>query len=517
MVVYHIITAFHLLSCIVHRNYYHENEDAFLIIPDFMQDKIELERFQELVDNEVFKQVIIFPYRKLGKEYKQIVENAKAAFKEATDGIDLDKATVYVYGAHFYFSIGLIENRIRYEVFEEASGAYTHQDILSDAVKNSNPVMELICHNYDILSYENRFIDKVWIDYSAQEGNFSKERTENYNIQECLPKLDDDKYKMIVSFFRLPEIEVEEKSTLLLTQHFMNLNIMSYEEQVQLYQTYVDSFLENQVVYIKPHPDDFMDYRTHLKKCKIIKGRFPVELLALTKSENLDTVATVYSTAIYTVKNFFRNSLCLDMVYRKSYKFFYQYYVAIKILEFMYQFNGFAECKGYGVDIRHIQELLRCQTSLCIKVSDFQDEFPVEPSVFLIGVEKEKDNDRELHLLKTVKDNDVIIFLNTGKGTLDFAIGHEEELERIFPVKIYINTKDYSVWDKRTLNIYVYTKNKRWREKIAKMELHKEFENLETVLDVKPMSEEEIRISVLEGVLRSTEERLMDVLEDKKE
>lgn len=516
MIIYHVITTFHLLSCMIHKNYYHEKEAAVLIVPDFMQDKIELERFQELVECKLFEKVIVFPYKKLGTRYEQIVENAKTSFNEVLGGIPLNEVKAYIYGAHFYFSIGLIENKIRYEVFEEASGAYTHQNILSDAVKNSNPVMEAIGRNYNILSYENELIDRVWIDYSAQEGNFNKERTQNYNVQECMKKLPDDKQKMISLFFRIPEIKVEEKSTLLLTQHFMNLNIMSYEEQVQLYKTYMDSFLENQLVYIKPHPDDFMDYETHLKKCKIIKGRFPAELLALTKPEKLDTVATVYSTAIYTVENYFKNSICLDMVYRESYKYFYQYYIAVKIIELMFRFDQSWKCTGCGADIKHIQELLNYQTRLCIKVDDLQSKPSENPSIFILGAEEEKDNERALGILKEAKDNDVIIFLNTDGRALDFVNDCKEKLEGILPIKICINAKDYNVWDKREFIVYIHTGNRQWRTKMASMVIHKEFENLETILDVKPMSAEEIKISVLEGILRSTEERLLDVLNDNK-
>lgn len=512
MVIYHVITTFHLLSGLIHKFYFHKDETAVLVIPDFMQDKMEINRFDELIKKDVFEQVVIFPYRKLGQDYKQIKKNTLDEFDKVFRSMKLKEHKIYVYGAHFYFTLGLVTNHIKYDVFEEASGAYTHQNILLDAVRNSSPVMESICRSFNTLFYDNEWIEKVWIDYNAQEGNFQKSRTLHYNMMECIQKLDDKEKEILYSFFRVPEVHTSGTAALLLTQHFMNLGIMTYDEQAELYKTYADSFLSNQEIYIKPHPDDFMDYENHLKNCKVIKGRFPIELLALRKDSALSTVATVYSTAVYTVGNLFENVICLDMNYRETYKFFYQYYMGIKIMERLFADGQCWTCQGVGIDFKATQEMLKHRSGLHIDIHDVKDGLLQGRTIYLIG-QCDETNGQEivLDLLQHISEKDIVIFLNLDERALGW-IRETELLNNIIPIAGCINTRDYNIWDQEERIIYIYVEDEKKKQEIKNMSIHEEFHNLETILDVEPMDEKQIRIKVLEGVLKATEERLKDEL-----
>lgn len=508
MVIYHVITAFHLLSGLIHKLYFHKDETAILVIPDFMQDKIEIDRFDELIKKNVFEQVVIFPYRELGQDYEQVKKNAIDTFDEIFSGVKLGGQKIYVYGAHFYFTLGLVTHHIKYDVFEEASGAYTHQNILLDAVRNSNPVMERICSCFNTLYYDNEWIEKIWIDYNAQEGEFQKGRTVHYNMMEYLQKLNEKEKEILYSFFRVPEVRTNRNAVLLLTQHFMNLEIMTYDEQAELYKTYADSFLYDREIYIKPHPDDFMDYENHLKNCRIIKGRFPIELLALKKDAALSTAATVYSTSVYTIGNLFENVICLDMNYRETYKFFYQYYIGIKIIEQLFADDQCWICQGVGIDFKATQEMLKRRCNLQIEINDMRDAALSGKKIYLIGQCGGTDEQEIVSdLLQHIGVKDIVIFLNLDEGDLRW-IRERELLKNVVPIVGRINTRDYDIWNQMERVIYIYVEDEKRKQEIKSMSMHDEFHNLETVLDVEPIDEKQIRIKVLEGVLRATEERL---------
>lgn len=508
MVIYHVITSFHLLSCLIHKFYFHKEEAAILVIPDFMQDKIEIDRFDELIKKNVFEQVVIFPYRELGQDYEQVKKNAIDTFDEIFSGVKLGGQKIYVYGAHFYFTLGLVTHHIKYDVFEEASGAYTHQNILLDAVRNSNPVMEEICSRFNTLSYDNEWIEKVWIDYNAQEGDFKQNKTVHYDIMECFQKIDHAEKEVLYSFFRVPQVSVDKKAVLLLTQHFMNLEIMTYDEQAELYKTYADSFLYDQEIYIKPHPDDFMDYENYLKNCKVIKERFPIELLGLSKSPALSTLATVYSTAVYTIGKLFENVICLDMNYRETYKFFYQYYMGIKIIEQLFADDQCWICQGVGIDFKAMQEMLKCRCNLRIEINDVRNAELSGKKIYLIGNCSGTDEQEIVaELLQHIGVKDIVIFLNLDEGGLGW-IRERKLLKNVVPIVGRINTRDYDIWNQMERVIYIYVEDEKRRQEIKSMSMHDEFHNLETVLDVEPIDEKQIRIKVLEGILRATEERL---------
>lgn len=508
MVIYHVITAFHLLSCLVHRLYFCKEETAVLIVPDSMQERIEGRRYDRLINQKVFEKVIVFPYRELGKEYKQIVRNSLDKFNELFSGMKLEQQKIYVFGSHFYFTVCLVEHHIKYDVFEEASGAYSHQNILLDAVRNSSPVMESICNHFNTLFYGNDLIEKIWINYDAQEVGFCRDKTVHYNMMECFLKLTDEEKNILYSFFEVPEVCIEKPSALLLTQQFMNLNIMSYNEQVELYRTYVDSFLHNQEIYIKLHPDDFMDYENHLKNCKVIKGRFPIELFALKKDAALSTVATIYSTSVYTIGSLFENVICLDMNYRETYKFFYQYYMGIKIMERLFADGQCWTCQGVGIDFKATQEMLKHRSGLHIDIHDVKDGRLQGRTIYLIGQCNETDGQEiVLDLLQHINENDIVIFLNLDERALSWVC-ETELLKNIVPIAGCINTRDYNIWDQKERIIYIYVEDEKKKQEIKNMSIHEEFHNLETILDVEPMDEKQIRIKVLEGVLKATEERL---------
>ncbi len=126
MIVYHAITSFHILCSIAHKKNYHDKEEAVLILPDFITDKFSKDKLEVIVQSGLFIDILYFPYRRCNKKRQIIEEVARRWFKEFEKEYS-NISKYYVSGAHFYFTIPLIISGIHYDVFEEATGAYSHR------------------------------------------------------------------------------------------------------------------------------------------------------------------------------------------------------------------------------------------------------------------------------------------------------------------------------------------------------------------------------------------------------
>ena len=100
MILYHVITTYHLIEAIVHRMRFHKEDKAILVFPDF--GAIKFPQYQELKENGMFDDVIVFPYEKIKhSSYEEdVIEQVKAIIPYSL--YEMDK--IYVAGAQFYFS-----------------------------------------------------------------------------------------------------------------------------------------------------------------------------------------------------------------------------------------------------------------------------------------------------------------------------------------------------------------------------------------------------------------------------
>ncbi|WP_258270803.1 hypothetical protein, partial [Escherichia coli] len=78
---------------------------------------------------------------------------------------------------------------------------------------------------------------------NCQVKGFDDENVEHFDLVESIRKVDEKFIKQLLYFFGLNnKIEIGKNSILMLTQHFSNLKMMSFEEQKELYLTVVDYF-----------------------------------------------------------------------------------------------------------------------------------------------------------------------------------------------------------------------------------------------------------------------------------
>lgn len=313
LVLYHAISSYQLLEVILHRLTYHKKEWAVLILPDFILQKYP--QYKRLVTQHLFDEVYLFPYLHiLHRTEKQILEDVKQCYEQIVPYPIADFSEVYVAGAHFYFSLYLIQNRIPFYFFEDAAGMLSKSQELYETLAASFPTHAKIARKYRLFNGENPYIYRVICLKKAQTIDVSDERYLDFSVEEALQNLPERERKNLIHFFLKHRLWTKAEA-ILLTQHFANLNMMSEEEQIRSYKLLRVSALQDVRLIIKKHPDDYLNYRKIFPDAELIKEIFPAELLPYVFWRKPTSIYTFDSTSCENLGKHF----LIQKIERKSY------------------------------------------------------------------------------------------------------------------------------------------------------------------------------------------------------
>lgn len=294
MVLYHAVSSYQLLEVMLHREIYHKKEKAILILPDFIIEKYP--QYKKLEEDGFFTQVCLFPYMKIPhKDEKKITELTARAYDSAVPW-KLDCFRIlYVAGAHFYFSLLLIKEKIPFVFFEDAAGMLSRPEKLRDNLKKRYPLHSFLAEKYGLFSGTNPYISSIICLKRAQMiKNFPKPCID-FSVEDALLEIPSATRKKIIRFFLKRRIWTFA-DTILLTQNFSNLGEMTMEEQTKLYKNMEANMLKEHRLVIKKHPDDMLDYQGIFPKAKVIRQVFPSELLPYVFWKRPEIICTVTST-----------------------------------------------------------------------------------------------------------------------------------------------------------------------------------------------------------------------------
>ncbi len=293
MILYHAISTFQLLECIVHHMRYTADNQAILVLPDFIVNKFP--HYKQLQKMKFFKKVKLLRYMYIPHNADTIVSDVIMRYKKDV-GVRVTKLDeIYCAGAHFYFSLFLIENKIPFTAFEDAAGMLSRDEEMYRTLSRKFPVHAGIAKKNGLFSLDNEYIKQVICHKPSQTKDVSDSRYINFNPVEELKLLDEDIRNRIVSFFIDKTYEIDG-DVVLLTQHFSNLGNMSMEKQQQVYDYIICDYLKNEKITIKPHPDDTLDYEARYKSVKVIHEKFPSELLPFVLEGQPSRLVTIGST-----------------------------------------------------------------------------------------------------------------------------------------------------------------------------------------------------------------------------
>lgn len=322
MKLYHAITMYQILECIIHRIMYNKEEKCVLVLPDFIVEKYP--QYMKLKENKLFDEIFLFSYMKIEHSESELLERLTENYNRDI-GISLRAFDdFYIAGVHFYFSILLIENGIYFNVFEEAAYNIFNFNKLEVNISTKFPDHARIANKYGLISYDCAYIKKVYVCRVNKEVKVEQRR---FVLKKQLQKLDKKIIQKIMDCFDVQPIVLENKAVIVLTEQFYNLGIISKQVQKELYKnvfTYVSDYIGT-VIYVKPHPDDKIDYLENRKVCGILNSLLPAELLPYQIKGKKVIIVTISSTAIIGLRSLRRkiyvlktNSNFKKMLYQKT-------------------------------------------------------------------------------------------------------------------------------------------------------------------------------------------------------
>ncbi len=506
MVVYHAITTYQLLECIEHRKVHEKDKSAILIIPFFFAEKYP--NYKDLELYGFFDEVVIVPYHTMPKKSEEIIEATIDLF-EKNIGHYMEECTdFYVAGYQYYFSLFLIHKNKRFSIFEEAAGALSRVDVLREVDRKICIERYEIMERFGLYDTSNPCILDKLCDKRSQKEDFTDEKAVHFDAVRIFKKMTGNDQENLLRFFGITQkYRCKSNTTLVLSQHFSNLGLLSFEEQITIYKMFVDYFLEGENLLFKLHPDDMMYYKKIFPGAEIILQKFPSELTPYVFENLPSKIATISSTGINQIKQCFSSSMSLDFDYEKKYVHTHVYYVVGKILAFLHV----KKVKTIGVYDLLLKKM--CNERVNIEETDSIDEPSTTYIVDEYPIECRKSI---LDLCETFKkkQNVTVIFLNTNNDYCFYDIEHKEVYQDLYPVTVKVGSKDTI---KKKYCIYIYTKDRKAVDMIKRFEVNKHLSNSEMDVKVEPSTNLEIQVAILEGKLKAAEQRLMYYIEKEKQ
>ena len=390
-----------------------------------------------------------------------------------------------------------------------------------------------------------------------------------FSVVDGLMALPTDKRREIIAFFiDLKELHIPPESTVIFTQHFANLRLTTFEEQVLLYQLFVDYFFENCTLVIKPHPDDMMYYSKLFPEAQIMRERFPSEFLpflvdhaeidksfcfctvylcckiaknclctgTISRIESFpeaqimrerfpseflpflvdhapECVATVYSTAVYNLRGHYPEVFELDARYERDFIRTHRYYAALMIAN---KLNVPAYYVGTNeILMEKLGERIGVSGRACKNLS----QLPAGDGAYTVIVddlteEDEPGRDAVQALLQSAGKDVNVIFLNTQSDYCWYSIDSKELWAHMIPVTLKKRLREdapsedfYESLQEEIL--YVYSLSDRTLKEVNELSFEKQLPHVGINVEKIPLTEDEERLKMLEGILEATEQRLL--------
>ncbi len=301
-VLYHAVSAYQLLEVLLHRILVHPNEPAVLVVPDFIKEKYP--NIMLIASRRLFDRVGLFPYTQIPHTTEpEITARALNAW-EVLFG-DTRFSRIYVAGAHFYFSLCLIQKGLPFSMFEDAAGMLTRPRTLFASLLKTYPVQAAIAAKYGLFTGEHPLVQTVICLTRAQAFVPQSVRCENFCVEDALEALSKKQRRKIVSLFVRAPIHTQANAVFL-TQQLSALGILSGEEQHTFYRALFASLPENTRLFLKVHPDDKTDYTALLPDAQICTAPFPSELLPYVLTPLPKSLYTAGSTGYHNLVHHFR-------------------------------------------------------------------------------------------------------------------------------------------------------------------------------------------------------------------
>ncbi|GHH99533.1 HAD family hydrolase [Neobacillus kokaensis] len=326
--------------------------------------------------------------------------------------------------------------------------------------------------------------------------------------QACYPsfsgfKKTDDSFKFL---FDVPEVE--------------NYKIIKQIHQgiFDFVRLYKNAFSNYEYLFNISGYDAYLPFKMIIKDLRFIKNyfgslRFSRGVIADTENQTFETLNEIMDQAELCHQNHLNENSSIENSAHFSndidYSMTYHYEYALKIIHDLFSPPAIYEMNTDKLLLENLLNIFENRINLSVNSIKNLRQIPGK-SVVLIddfnhgALPEPKEM---INFLKSADKESVIIFLNSNKEYLFYNYPDKEILEFIVPVEILrYNAADETQQDSKT--IFLYSKRKDRRNMVNQQSFEKTLDGSNEKIIVKKMSEEQLRIKVLEGILEATEKRL---------
>lgn len=513
MVLYSVITSYHLLNAMLLAA--KSAERSTLVMSQWLVEKFpnadELTAFFDTV------KILDANYRFLNSK-----EDTVQYLRRELGSFDA-YSEIYVWGAQFTVGVSLAEQGVPFCYGEEAAGILSTPDVLEAIVVKDTLHAKYYAYIKELGLYDGSApcIRRRVCSAAAQAPGFAcgKDALDLDPVRE-LKLLPEARRRQITGFFLHGlALHVPEHAAVLLTQHFANLKILSFSQQVLLYQLAVDYFFSREQLVIKPHPDDILYYRRLFPEAQIIRERFPSEFLPFILDHQPDCVATISSTAIFNLRGHYPRVFELDTRYEKQFPMTHRYYAAVTLAQ---RLGLPLVCEGANeVLAQRLGETLDGQAPA---VTVCGADGPDGPCLLLIDDvtgQGEAGRTRVRTLLDDLPAGSCAVLLNTQGDFCWYDYDRRELWAHMAPLtlekrRLAAEGEDfYASLEEET--IYIYSQDKELLDMAKETRIEKDLPHTGLHVSTAVFTPEQERIKMLEGILAATERRLLYYIEKERE
>ena len=502
MILYQALSAYQILECMVHRQMYYRDRKCVLILGDYIKER--MPRYFELETKRFFNEVYLFRFGGYRGSEEEIIRQVGEELARSIPYRPQDFERILIAGIHTYLQVYLLSEGISFEMFEDGSGALSRPWVLAQIHQKSAPGRYALIEKYGLYDHTSPLITKKYCDMAAQEPGFLDPRAEDFQVMEEFHRLPGRQQEEIRCIFQVPRLSGREDEVLLLTQQFASLGQLTFDGQIDIYRHLFDYYLEGRRVRIKPHPDDILYYSLLFPEAELIEGNFPSELLPLAFDRLPGTVCTVSSTGVNQIRRFFDRQILFNPEYEESYQHDALYCMALCLALHL----GMEGILTEGVNLAQLRNMARCMGEPWDAL-DIREYREAETCAFLLlrGDQVPRDILGERPLWEEAPGP--VLWLNEKGRYRMYDPGSRERFFQLQPIVIREGEARHTM--------YFYSERSEVNRMAEEFREKRELPHQGKTLSVEGMTEEELRICMLEGILAATERRLLEYIETEKE
>ncbi|MGB3259840.1 hypothetical protein [Paenisporosarcina sp.] len=473
MILYHAVTMQQLLHCIIDKELIHKEQVCYIILSDLIKEEFSLH-----LEGLFFEKVFMI--------------NTHHFFNDIETNFLNSNELVGKF---------LNENRINPHEFSEIIVASPDSFFGMYLAKNEI--------NFTILESELKSSPEY---KEVNEGNclITRKMCNLDNQVESMRKMDCSHLEEVLVLFGIDQkIEIEKDSTILLTQS--PTTIIPFEEQKNLYQLVVDYFVpeSDTKLVILPHPDDLMFYNCLFPQATVITNKFPSELIPFVFNERPQTVMSISPTTAKNIMGYFENHIKFSNDFERYFHITHRYYCALRLISMIHADYEIYEINSDKLLLKNLLNFSENQFDRNILSVNTMNEIPSKSIVIIDDFIRETFSESKdlCNFLKSIDSDSIVIFINSNKKYLFYDYPDKEIFKSTVPVEIHhISTIDET--DQYSETFFVYSKRKDTRNMINQQEFEKSLRSSKKIIKVNALSEDQLRIKLLEGILEATEKRL---------